>query len=337
MVSQDMIEIYRNSSQMVNDAIDRVVVEVYKKKRELGHKTFLLTGSSAGCGTTTNAINLSVALANSGWRTILVDCDIRKGMQYKRLNEKFKVGLSDYLSNAEENCIFRTNYENMEYMPCGSFAESPVRLFCSQRMETLLANLKERYDFVILDFPSVNVVPDAEILIPFVDDVILIVALNETTRRQLDDAREKIQADKYMGIIANKVESVQYRHFLKDYDYFGEKKIEGRYKAGLKKKKTEHQVNSVEDKKEKHTDSPVKENKKEEPKETAKENGKRKTGSNTKKGNSARNRNQERKNQIKNEEGKESKKNEANQTEQSKESNKENKPVARPNFDDYDI
>ncbi len=236
MDNKGIIEIYRNQSQVINDAIDRVVVEVYKKKREEKAQSFLLTGCSTGCGTTTNAINLAVALANSGWRTILIDCDIRKGMRYKRLNAEAKIGLSDFLNGTDGDCIYHTNYPNLDYMPCGSFSESPVRLFCSQAMEQLVEQLEMAYDYIIYDFPSINVVPDAEIMMPIVDGIMLITALNETGKKQLADAKQKILPEKYMGVIANKVDPAQYRHFIKDYDYFREQKMSNRFKAGMKKK-----------------------------------------------------------------------------------------------------
>lgn len=237
MEKKGIIEIYRNGDQVINDAIDQVVVEVYKRKRESNAQSFLMTGCSTGCGTTTSAINLSVALANSGWRTILIDCDIRKGMKYKRLNEDARVGLSDFLSGTDGDCIYHTNYNNLDYIPCGSFSESPVRLFCSQVMEQLVEQLEQAYDYIIYDFPSINVVPDAEILMPIVDGVMLIAALNETGKKQLADAKQKVIPEKYMGVIANKVDPAQYRHFSKDYDYFKEQKLNSRFKAGIKKNK----------------------------------------------------------------------------------------------------
>lgn len=219
---QPIVEVYQTDSQIVKDAIDKVIVQVYRKKREKDHKAFLITGCNAGCGTTHTAINMAVALVNAGWRTVLVDCDIRKGMKFKHLNADVNYGLSDYLVGTVESPIFQTNYEGLDYISCGNDVESPVRLLCTKKMEDLANSLAEEYDFVIYDFPSLENVPDAGIMMPVVDDVILVAAMNETTQQQLDSAKAKVKTfpGKYMGVILNKLEMGEYRHYVKNYDYF---------------------------------------------------------------------------------------------------------------------
>lgn len=234
---QTKINIYQSDSQIVRDAIDKVIVQVYRKKRDCGHKSFLLTGCSAGCGTTYTAINMAVALANAGWKTVLVDCDIRKGMEYKRLNQDITTGLSDYLTGKTRDTIYSTNNEKLDYIPCGSNGESPVRLLATREMELLDGELKEKYDFVIYDFPSVNIVPDAGIMIPVVDDVILVAGVNETTKDQLASAKAKVKETegKYMGVIANKLELAEYRHYVKDYDYFKSDRLKETHDRRMKR------------------------------------------------------------------------------------------------------
>lgn len=231
------INIYQSENQIVRDAIDRIIIQVYTRKREKNHKSFLITGCSAGCGTTNTAINMSVALANAGWKTVLVDCDIRKGMEYKRLNQQISSGLSDYLFGKTKDTIYKTNIEMLDYIPCGNDTQSPVRILATKEMEKLDKELKENYDFVIYDFPSIEVVPDAEIFIPVVDDVILVAAMNETTNSQLVNAKAKIKKEgKYMGVIVNKIEISEYKHYVRDFDYFRADKLRKLYKHKMKKK-----------------------------------------------------------------------------------------------------
>lgn len=225
---KNKINLYRSTSQRMNDAVDRIVVEVYQKKREKGYKSVLLTGCSSKSGTTTNAINLAIALSVAGWNTLLVDCDLRKGSDQKRLNDDADKGLTNYLNGSisEEETIYETSYEGLSYIPCGTASDSPVRLLCSVKMEALVANLEAKYDFVIFDFPSIDIVPDAEILIPFADAIALVAAMNQTTKRQLVTAKEKVKiyGEKYLGLIINQVDMVQYKKYNKDYNYFVEEK-----------------------------------------------------------------------------------------------------------------
>lgn len=231
------IEIYQSDSQIVRDAIDKVIVKVYQRKREKNHRSFLLTGCSAGCGTTHTAINMAVALANAGWKTVLVDCDIRKGMTYKRLNQEVNNGLSDYLMKQGEKPVFPTDIDKLYYIPCGNNVGSPVRLLCTKEMETLVRELNDEYDFVIYDFPSIEIVPDAGIMMSVVDDVILVAAVNETSKQQLDSAKSKVKAckDKYLGLILNKLELPEYRHYVKNYDYFRKDLLVKKHAKDMKK------------------------------------------------------------------------------------------------------
>lgn len=233
---QPSINIYQSDNQIVRDAIDKVIVQVYQKKREKNHTSFLITGCSAGCGTTYIAINMAVALANAGWKTVLVDCDIRKGMSYKRLNQEVKCGLSDYLLNRIESPVFDTNNERLYYIPCGNNAGSPVRLLCTKEMELLAEELAEEFDFVIYDFPSIGIVPDAEIMMSEVDDVILVAAVDETTKQQLDAAKNKVKTyeGKYLGTILNKLELADYKHYVRNYDYFRKDNLRKKYAQDIK-------------------------------------------------------------------------------------------------------
>lgn len=256
---QPKVNIYQSESQIVRDAIDKVIVQVYQRKREKEHVSFLLTGCNAGCGTTHTAINMAIALANAGWKTVLVDCDIRKGMTYKRLNQEVKEGLSDYLMNSgsTDKLIFETNNELLDYIPCGNNVGSPVRILCTKEMEKLAIELSQKYDFVIYDFPSIEIVPDAGIMMSVVDDVILVAAVNETSKQQLENAKSKVRmyGNKYMGVILNKLELTDYSHYVKNYDYFGKDKLRKKHAQDMKKvregKKVDNEKTEKVEKKEK--------------------------------------------------------------------------------------
>lgn len=240
---ENTINFYRSDSQLMNDAIDRIVVEVHgmKHKGKRERKSILLTGCSPESGTTTLAINLSIALSTANWKTLLVDCDLRKGMKYKRLNADEKKGLSDYLNQDCElnEIISGTNYDTLDYITCGSETESPVRLLCSVQMEHFLEEMRNEYDYIIFDCPSLNVVSDANILFPYVDGIALVSAMNKTSKRQLGDALDKVEKyeEKYYGMIINQVELSDYRKYIKNYDYFREKNIDKKYRKDLKRKK----------------------------------------------------------------------------------------------------
>ena len=138
-----MIELYGNDNQMMCDAIDNILVKIHAYKKKTDAKSFLLTGCGAQAGTTTVSINLAIALSMAGWKTLLIDCDLRKGGRYKRVGAMQETGLTEYLSGEceYEKCIHDTNYENLKYLPNGKECKNPVRMICSAKMEEMVAKV----------------------------------------------------------------------------------------------------------------------------------------------------------------------------------------------------
>lgn len=224
-----LLDFYRNSNQFVNDAYDRVIVEIHLKKQASGFKSFMFSGCEAGVGTTTLAISVAISMALSGWRTVLLDGDMRKGNQYKRLNYDIEVGLSDFLTDEEsyENIVYETNHENLHYIPGGYGAVNPVSLLCSSKTDELMRQLSKEYDYVIIDMPSVTSSVDANILAGKVDSTVLVAAHANTNKKSVRKAKEVLSksGSNIMGIIVNKVEPSDYKHIMKDFNYFKNKKF----------------------------------------------------------------------------------------------------------------
>lgn len=233
------IQFYRDGNPIMHDAVDQIIVKVYQKK-EKGDRSFLLTSCGQGNGTTSIAINLAIGLAASGWKVLLIDCDIRKKMTYKRLNVDAKIGLADYLSDQHtklQNIIFPTTYDNLFYIPGGREADNPIRLFCSDRMDIFMKQVAEDYQYIIYDTPSINTVPELEILLPKVDNIMLIASIGITAKKQLRNAENQLErySEKYMGLIVNRVNKREYREFHQDYDYYMPQKQSYKYLQSLRK------------------------------------------------------------------------------------------------------
>lgn len=230
MGQKNILTLYANDSQLMNDAIDRVVVEIYNRRKDKSvAQSLILTGCGPQCGTTSTCISMGIAFANAKWRTLIIDCDIRKAYNFKKLNQQVDKGLEDYLLSDEtsgeikiDDIICSTNIDNLYYVSCGQYAEKPTRLFCSEKMQKVHEYVNENYDFVLFDCPSITIVPDAQILFNYVDGIILLSALNVTTKKQIREAKLKMKRfeDKYYGMIVNKVELPLYKKYVKNYDYY---------------------------------------------------------------------------------------------------------------------
>ncbi len=239
---EEIIELYSVDNSILNDAIDRVVVKLHGLKKRSGSKIFLLSGASVNVGITTVAMNMAISLAAAGWKTAFVDCDFRKDQQYKRIEVTGKSSLASFLSgeiSEIDKAICSTNKDNLDYIAAGKENNNPVRLLGNAKMGQLIARLKDKYDYVIIDTPSVSIANDAELMMPYVDNYMLVVGMQSTTKKQLVKSRLQLSdyEDKFIGVIANKMGLMQYRFDVGDYNYFSSQKLlDKQHKAIYRKK-----------------------------------------------------------------------------------------------------
>jgi len=235
------LNIYRNDNSTLNDAFDQAVMNIHIQKEQNGYKSYTICSCEPGDGSTTVAINLAAALAASGWKTVLIDGDMRKKNTYKRLNEDASMGLSNYLMEQAnlDDIIYETTTESLYYVPCGDLISNPVRLLCSNQMDTVQKTLLEQFDYVIYDMPAVNTAMDANVIAVKTDACILVVAMGETTKKGLAKAANTLHDAKanLLGVIVNKTEKGEYKRYRKDYDYFNKERYAGAAKEAMKKNK----------------------------------------------------------------------------------------------------
>jgi capsular exopolysaccharide synthesis family protein len=255
-MSKKKVELYEDKSQTVRAAIDKIAVDLINKSNN-SSQILLFTGCSPLAGTTTTCIGVGIAVAAGKRKTILVDCDVRKSAKYKKLNDNVNSGLADFLNAPDkitdesiERITYSSNIENLYYIPCGECDVNPTRILCSVKMKELLEFLREKYDYVIVDCPSINIVPDAKVMFGVADGIITIAALGETRKGQIKNAKRMLKdySDRYYGMIINKIEGNMYKRRVKDYDYYfvnekGEQHLQGNIKMKKKENKVDEKKN----------------------------------------------------------------------------------------------
>ncbi|MDF2943986.1 MAG: CpsD/CapB family tyrosine-protein kinase [Herbinix sp.] len=219
-----LIDFYSNTNQFINDAIDRIIVEIHLKKQKDGYKKFMLSGCEPGVGTTTLAISIAISMANAGWKTILIDGDLRKISRYKRLNQEVEIGLSDFLLGEclYHQAVYDTNYKNLFYIPSGGRAVNPISLLCSSNMDELMDQLYKEYDYIILDMPSITTSVDPNVMANKMDGIILVSEYAKTERRSVRESRDVLykSGGNIIGIILNKIDTSEFGHIMKNFDYY---------------------------------------------------------------------------------------------------------------------
>ncbi len=147
------------------------------------HKVILITSSKMQEGKSTTAANLAITMAQSKHNVVIVDCDLRRPKIHKMFAVDNTIGLSDLLAKDEplNRIIYHSVLiENLDIITSGVIPPMPSELLDSKKMEKLIGELREAYDYVIIDSPPILSVTDATILSKIVDGVLLAVASNET-------------------------------------------------------------------------------------------------------------------------------------------------------------
>ncbi len=231
----NIVNIYRNTNSIVTDAFDSAVFNICMHKERHGYNTFYLCGCEPRVGTTCVAVELSVSLALSGWKTLLLDGNLRKDNSYKRLNEESRVGLADYLMGyaVEEEIVHETNWDNLSYISCGNIEDNPLKMLYSAKMANLTKNLSSSFDYVIIDGPSITSSVDSDFYSLRSDATILIAAMDGSQKKHLESAYNRLIKNEanVIGVIENKVSMTEYRDYNKDYDYFKNKKFISKKKS----------------------------------------------------------------------------------------------------------
>lgn len=171
--------------------------------------TLVVTSSVPLEGKSTTAANLSVAMAQTGKRVILVDADVRRPALHRFFRRTNTRGLTTALlrhggDTAQEHLV-ATDIENLQLMPAGPVLANSVGYLGSRRMIELIDELKHLADLVIFDTPSLLTVVDAQLVIGAADATLLVVRPSITREETLQRAVEQITQTgaTILGVVLN--------------------------------------------------------------------------------------------------------------------------------------
>jgi capsular exopolysaccharide synthesis family protein len=183
----------------------RLAIETFRHER--GTRTVAITSPGRGDGRTITAINLAGALAQApDARVVLVEADLRHPAVARALGMPPGRGLSSYLldaSMAPEAVVSRPANVAFAVVTAGAASSMPYELLKSPRLAALLAALRERFDYVVLDTPPTLPYPDVGILRDIVDGFVVVVRANRTPREMLRDCTNVIGRQRGLGLIFN--------------------------------------------------------------------------------------------------------------------------------------
>lgn len=179
-------------------------------------KVILVTSSNPGEGKTTTVGNLALSLAQDNKKVLIIDCDLRKPVMHKHFKISNEKGLSEVLLGKEEisSTLYRYS-DNLDILTTGKIPPNPSEMLDSHLMQRLLEELRERYDYVVLDTAPIQAVTDGKILATKADGTILVVRAEVTkgesvaqTIKDLKNVNAKI-----IGTILNDVDTKRKNYY----------------------------------------------------------------------------------------------------------------------------
>jgi len=189
------------------------------------NKSFLVTSSVSGEGKSYVTANLAIAYAQNNKKTLIVDCDMRRGRQHGIFKLASEKGLSNLLisdvQKEYKNYIQNTNIKNLDVITRGIVPPNPSELLDSNNLRDLINILEKDYDIILFDGTPINGLSDSIILASFINRVIIVATLNYTSESLLISTKKTLESINcnIAGVVANKVKNND-RYSKNYYDYY---------------------------------------------------------------------------------------------------------------------
>jgi len=188
-------------------------------------KLINLTSTYPGEGKTVTCINLATVYAQSKMKTLLVDLDLRKPKIHRAFQLPNKDGISSFVTNNHpiEDAIINVA-ENLDVLVAGEKVPFPAELLVSKKIKEMFADLKEKYDRVIIDCPPLTAVADATIISNYCDGTIYVIA-SRNTNREIAKGCIKDLTENGSNVIGGVLTRVQKRdqyYGMEYYYYYGD-------------------------------------------------------------------------------------------------------------------
>ncbi|MCB1097859.1 MAG: polysaccharide biosynthesis tyrosine autokinase [Verrucomicrobiae bacterium] len=214
----------------------RTNIEFNRKSADANAITVVSGG--AGEGKSTTLVNLAYICAQGGYNTLMIDGDLRRPKLHTFFDINNSVGLTNYLTTdlMLEDVILQTPIDNLYFMPSGILPADAAGILNSRRMSELIADVKNRFDLVLIDSPPILGVSDASVLASEVDLTMIVIQHRKLPRGMLIRVKQAIEnvGGHLLGVVLNNVDvrsDSQYQYYTSYYTYYSPTQSEPRAKA----------------------------------------------------------------------------------------------------------
>ena len=217
------IMVRHGSRDMMNEAfrVLRTNLDLMIGSRE-GAKVIMLTSFNPNAGKTFTTMNIAASMALKGTKVLLLDLDLRKATLSKALSVNHS-GVASYLNGKTDD--YHKNLEKLEenlyILPVGSLPPNPTELLLTERFGSMIASMREEFDYIFVDCPPIDVVADASIIAESVDMTMFVMRADLMDKRVLPLVEELYRSGKYkhMALVLNGVDTYHKKYGYGRYGY----------------------------------------------------------------------------------------------------------------------
>ncbi len=169
-------------------------------------RTVAMTSANPGEGKSTAAINLAVVESlRAEHRVLLVDCDMRRPTVHRSLGVAPDLGIAEVLLGRASlaEAVIRAEGTNLDALVVRSQPDNPSELLASDRMKSMIDEMTQSYDRIILDTPATLGLPDSKTVSELADGVVVVVRADVTPREEVGAVLDILDRRRILGMILN--------------------------------------------------------------------------------------------------------------------------------------
>ena len=175
----------------------------FMNNKERKSTVVITTSFNPGSGKTFLTMNLAAGLAIKGAKVLVIDGDLRRAAASGYFPAT-TTGISDYLScgtnNVDDIIVTDTKYDNLHIIPVGTLPPNPTELIGSNRFATLIATMREQYEYILIDCPPLDIVADTQILEEYCDRTLFVVRAGLLHREMLGELQDIYDTKRLKGL-----------------------------------------------------------------------------------------------------------------------------------------
>lgn len=209
-----------NSKILINNETSFAVREAYSKLRtsmmfctasdkKRMCKVFAVTSPNSFEGKSVTAANIAISFAMLGKKTLLIDADFRRSAQSRIWKIKASSGLSDFLAKIKPLKVFSVEDLPLSIVFSGSIPRDPAEILSLEKMSIFVEECSNRFDYIIIDTPPINLYTDTQIISTFSDGILLVSKSGKTSADDLNKAEYAIKqvSGNLCGVVLNDIKS----------------------------------------------------------------------------------------------------------------------------------